>query len=128
MSKISRFGFFLTWLVLTLVYIALYAHVGFHFPATLIGIFVPFGLANGIAAYGQLAGGKNPLGIMVFALLVVSFFFVDRFFEKKGLPLIVRIPLYLVILVPFTFAADFSLWGSWLSVNLLTNPVSLTSG
>ena len=103
--------FWVSWLVLTLVYIVtMFAS----FPLYgVLGIFVPFGIWNTLFSLSWR-------GAITFPLLVASLFCADWVAAKIHIPDgFVKIVFNLIWLLILTFMVDYIIYGTWQSLQLM---------
>ena len=116
----TRVGFFLTWFVLTALYLGILEvqNSGVAVIGMTIGLFVPYGVFN-FVALTEAVPEFHIFAIIAAALLIVAFVFVDPWATRMGFTGLKKFPLYLVVLFALTFLVDFSLWHAWPSMGMV---------
>ncbi len=133
-SLFARVSFFSTWAVLTALYwTVLYStsapSSALKTIAYWIGLFVPYGPVTTLSI-SELLSGTNLVAAIPLVLLVLSFYFVDKFSSKIEAGVLLRISINFCVLLVLTAVTDLILLGWWWSFFLAIgwDPFSSGSG
>ena len=116
--------FFVAWLSLTVIYLALifggiFGGVTARTLFGFIGLFVPYGFWNGLLTISSFRAQFKPLVILTFLISLCCLFFTDFLTRKLGVKsLYAKVFINLVILFILTIIVDYSIWGKWASLDV----------
>lgn len=116
------------WAILTLLYLLLYLSIDSHLRPIekviyIIGLFVPFGIWNGSAVISSLSemsyGESFILPAAIFSLFVIFLGnkILNHYFHLHPA---IKLILNLAVLLLLTILVDYSIWGTWASLGLIT--------
>lgn len=117
------------WAILTALYLLLYLGLDSYSrpiekAVQILGLFVPFGLWNGSAFLISLSRGISHRSLLIVPAGIFSLFVIflgnkilNHYFQLHPA---VKLILNLAVLLLLTILVDYSIWGTWASLGLVT--------